>query len=520
MRFRILFVLLLVGFLAGGVSGTDWPMFHRNLNHTGYSPDDAPDTNETLWNFSIGTQSGSMVSSPVVVDDYVFIGSSDYNLYAINKTMGIQIWNYTTGNSIETTPAVSEERVFIKSSDQYLYAINKTTGLELWNFSTGTAFNHPSPMVANGKVLIGGWTILYVLNESTGEQIWNFNVSGVGVSYTPAIANGKVFVVFGFGGLFVLTESTGSQIWNYTLGGDGYRNPTVANDRVFIADVGNSLSLIALNESTGVQLWNYTGGGGATFSTPAVANGRVFFEDMSNVTALNETTGEVLWNIYFVSTNTMRTSPAVADGKVFIAFTASAPTPGVPTFYALDETDGSTIWSTGLYEDYWICLNGCTWGTLASPAVADGVVYLPSQYSVLDTGYLFAFKPSASPDITSPNITLNWPQNHTKTKDRTPEFNFTATDNLASTLNCSLYLNGVLNTTNSSVLNGSATIISPTGNLSSQWWNFSILCDDGSGNTHQTGTYWVEVRYWPFLAVSAVAIVGYLIYRRFRRGRR
>jgi len=40
-----------------------WPMFRHDLNHTGYSTSNAPDTNILLWNYKVGE---SVWSSPAI----------------------------------------------------------------------------------------------------------------------------------------------------------------------------------------------------------------------------------------------------------------------------------------------------------------------------------------------------------------------------------------------------------------------------------------------------------------------
>jgi outer membrane protein assembly factor BamB len=56
------------------------PMFHNDLAHHGYSTSIAPETNQTLWTFSIGGQ----VGSPLVVGGIVYVGSYDHKVYAFN----------------------------------------------------------------------------------------------------------------------------------------------------------------------------------------------------------------------------------------------------------------------------------------------------------------------------------------------------------------------------------------------------------------------------------------------------
>jgi len=57
--------------------------------------------NQVLWSFA---GDGTLTNAPVVVDKYVFIGSTNGNLYALDATSGTQLWTKNLGAPI-TGPA-------------------------------------------------------------------------------------------------------------------------------------------------------------------------------------------------------------------------------------------------------------------------------------------------------------------------------------------------------------------------------------------------------------------------------
>jgi outer membrane protein assembly factor BamB len=57
--------------------------------------------NQILWSFA---GDGALVNSPIVVNNYVFVGSSSGNLYALDATTGAQVWTKNLGAAI-TGPA-------------------------------------------------------------------------------------------------------------------------------------------------------------------------------------------------------------------------------------------------------------------------------------------------------------------------------------------------------------------------------------------------------------------------------
>ena len=54
-----------------------WPMFHHDLNNSGYSTSDAPDTNNVKWSYYLGAS----VASPAVSDGKVYFGTNNKKVY-------------------------------------------------------------------------------------------------------------------------------------------------------------------------------------------------------------------------------------------------------------------------------------------------------------------------------------------------------------------------------------------------------------------------------------------------------
>jgi outer membrane protein assembly factor BamB len=176
---------------SGAESAVDrWPMFHKDLMHTGNSKSKAPDTNQILWKFNTGGQ----VGSPVVVGGLVYVGSEDCNIYALDTSNGAQIWNYTTDYFVDTDPAVSNGIVYVGSVDNKVYALNATTGTVTWNYTTDARIVMSSPAVANEIVYVGSLdNKVYALNASTGAYMWSYKTGDMVVS-SPAVADGIVYV--------------------------------------------------------------------------------------------------------------------------------------------------------------------------------------------------------------------------------------------------------------------------------------------------------------------------------------
>jgi outer membrane protein assembly factor BamB len=142
----------------------------------------------------------------------------------------------------------------------------------------------------------------------------------------------------------------------------GFGNPVVANGVAYFGGGEDENYLYAVDASTGQPLWTYTlaDGGYGVASTPAVANGVVYFATFVDtvVYALNAKTGVKLWS-FGAARSSAPSDITVADGVVYVG--GGAQEPG-GALYALDAGTGAVLWSFA--------------GSIAStPAVAIALVY-------------------------------------------------------------------------------------------------------------------------------------------------
>jgi len=334
-----------------------WSMFHHDLKHTGYSESPAPNTNQTLWNYTTGNY---VVSSPAVVNGKVYVGSWDGNVYCLDALAGACIWNYTTGGMVGSSPAVVNERLYVGSYDFRVYCLDALTGAQIWNYTTSDS-RISSPAVVNGRVYVGSGNMVYALNASTGAHIWDYTTSAI-VRSSPAVVDGRVYVGSGDFKLYALDAVTGLHIWNYTTGNSVNSSPSVVDGKVYVGS--DDRNVYCLNAATGERIWNYTTGSWVSGS-PAVAYGKVYVGSYDHrVYALDALSGTHIWN-YTTEDEMYGTvgTPAVADDKVYIGS-------GDGCVYTLNASTGAKIWK----------LNTGAQPVGSSPAIADGIVYFGSTY--------------------------------------------------------------------------------------------------------------------------------------------
>lgn len=436
--FRRGFACILV--CAAAASAQQTTMFRGDAAHLGLYPGAAAAGIEhVLWSFHTG---GRVFSSPVVADGTVFVGSDDHFLHAINAATGREKWKFPTGGNVRSTPAVLAGRVYFLSLDGDFYAVDAATGKLDWKFATeGESrltvrglyglepslepipdpwdFLLSSPTVADGRVYFGsGDHHVYALDARTGRLEWSFEAGDV-VHSSPAVAKGIVFIGCWNGVLYALDAATGSLRWKFATGTDKTHfmqgipgSPAVADGVVVFGSRDNYI--YGLDSVTGSELWRQENHASWIIASPAIQNGVVYItaSDSLKLRALSLKTGTPLWDLSYLAYSF--SSPALAgghayfgtfDGRVYDVDLAARKFAGsfqvraardhrnllkpdghlnTTVIYGPLGPDGqpnNTLEATEVGVNRLLLLGS----VLASPAVANGVVYVAST-----DGFIYA----------------------------------------------------------------------------------------------------------------------------------
>jgi len=339
-----------------------WPMFHHDLNRSGYSTSTGPDTNNVLWAFQ--AEGRIHQSSPAVVDNKVYFGCDNINFYCLNSDTGEKIWQtLIPGGIYASSPAVDNGKVYFGTlyQNRGIYCLNATNGEIIWRYQTPPGNTIiASPAVYQGKVFIGAPNpepgCMYCLDVDTGEEIWvsqaiDFPVSAV-------VYNDRVYFGAKDFNVYCLDANNGTVIWKYTTEGhnEHYIYVIIYDGKLY---AGGEDGLYCLNIKNGSLIWKYPTDK-LIFSTPCTANGNIYFgADDGILYCLNATYGEKIWDFDGMKNSYIRSSPAYADGKIYISPVE------YDKVFCLDATSGEKIWDFNTVSEVW-----------SSPAIADGKVYI------------------------------------------------------------------------------------------------------------------------------------------------
>ncbi len=313
-----------------------------------------------LWSFDAGDE---IHSSPAIgADGTIYIGSDDYNLYAVNPTTHTADWSFPTTLAVQSHPAVtSDGKICFGSNDSYLYILHPE-GVKYKDKKT-EGFIASSPALAtDGSIYVGsGDNRLYAYTSDLTVK-WSY-MTGGNVSSSPAIGtDGVIYVGSEDNYFYAFNPADGSKKWEYKTGGKITSSPAIGVDgTIYIGSQDNYLYAV---NSDGSEKWKYQTGG-KIHSSPVIGeDGTIYIgSDDDSLHAIDPVDGTVKWK--YGATRWIRSTPAVgADGTIYFCDLNG-------WVYAL-RSDGTLRWS---YQT-----GGGSDAILSSPAItSDGIIYVGSR---------------------------------------------------------------------------------------------------------------------------------------------
>jgi outer membrane protein assembly factor BamB/Tfp pilus assembly protein PilF len=299
----------------------------------------------TLLNWYVQTED-KVSSSPIAVDDTVYVGSDDKNVYAISAGEGKVKWTFKTGSWVSTSPVFYNNKIYVGSRDGKMYSLNIFNGKKEWEFrGEEIVFFNPAVDEDKGILLVGASLyerghhheeVIFGINAESGSKIWTFKI-GASVYHAPFLSGGVAYVGTEGGTVISLDTGTGKEIWKFETGGRIYSSPVVSEDIVYIACEGlfNNGIVILLNAEDGRHIWTME------FEKPfrsSVCMGEdiIYIGSLDkNLYAIDMEKRNILWK--YETRGGIRCTPVLYNN---ILYTGSDD----GCFYAVNASNGEKIW--------------------------------------------------------------------------------------------------------------------------------------------------------------------------------
>jgi outer membrane protein assembly factor BamB len=247
-------------------------------------------TGKILWKHSLP---GRAESSPLVMNDTVYFGCEDGELFALSTRNGHTRWATSLGGPVKSAPAYDDGVLFVGDYGGYMNAVNAKTGKIKWQtaslgqgFGTSGEF-YSTPAVAFGRVYAGNNDDrVYSYEEKTGALAWSHSTGGY-VYSGPVVANTRhtpptVYIGSFDGNIYALDAKSGATRWERSAGGQVVGSLSAVGDIVYVAEFTNG-STNGYEMKSGRQVFHYKTG---TY-TPVISDGRrIYLVGYSSINAL------------------------------------------------------------------------------------------------------------------------------------------------------------------------------------------------------------------------------------------
>jgi outer membrane protein assembly factor BamB len=286
-----------------------------------------------LWSFKF-TRSVVGISTvnirPALLGNGAVITALDRQYSSLSQQDGSVNWQHLlpmNSPEINNRLTYDEEYLYGKTDQDSIYfAINLKNGKIVWKKinSYGAFFDYTHDGVNNNYLyLAGDDPVIYVYDKSTGSYVKRIQLESYARAITP-IKN-ALFVSEAWkpdsaksahGRIIKINAKTNQTLWQYTTQNGGYYEADliVRNELVYSGTTSGPGEVVALDAQTGKVKWEQTGFECYQF---IVANGTLYIDTGSGMSALNAKTGSKLW--YYDYGNSGGHSVAYINGYVYNA---------------------------------------------------------------------------------------------------------------------------------------------------------------------------------------------------------
>jgi len=247
-----------------------------------------PKTNEVI---------GTIVGSPVVSEDAIYVTSSDGRVYSLDKDFGDQRWESDVlAKKLWSTPYIEGNKVYVSSFDGHLYALSAEDGSITWSFATESKIGFvSSPVVSNGVIFVGSFDRnLYAVKVESNETLWKF--AGDNCFWaTPLVSNNVVYAGCLDGEIYAIDAGNGKELWKFDTksfdpkgkGSPIVSTPVLAGDSLVVAAESGNVYVINLETGIGERIKNPGNDNKPTINaivqaTPCVQEGIVYIRGQDN----------------------------------------------------------------------------------------------------------------------------------------------------------------------------------------------------------------------------------------------
>jgi outer membrane protein assembly factor BamB len=204
--------------------------------------------------FTVSTR-GPVISSPVMVNDTVFVGSRDSSVYAFVR--GKKLWEFKSHGWIDATPTLHVGKVFAGSRDGLLYVLDNRNGDSLDVIENNNE-QCSTPLIVDSLVIFGrgGWNLQIDAYDIKNHEYSWYQESPQMVYSSAAIVDSTLCYADNGGNLAAVDAHSGELRWKYKTNGGAYlSSPAMDGEMVWFAPGNYDKNVYALMAKKGTLVW-------------------------------------------------------------------------------------------------------------------------------------------------------------------------------------------------------------------------------------------------------------------------
>lgn len=257
-------------------------------------------TGKVVWHKNILEDNGAenitwaMSASPLIVDDTVIVqpgGASNKSIVAYNKNTGARVWGSLGDRTSYASPmlvTLAGKRQIVTITALRAVGLDATSGKLLWEYPWTTEYdiNSAQPIIVGPNRLVissgyGHGAALLEISPSGAKKIWeNKKLKNK--------FNSSVFLdgyIYGFDeSIFTCIDAkTGEPAWK--AGRYGYGQVLLASGHLVITSEQGEVVLLKADPTAHRELYKFQALEGRTWNVPAIADGRLFVRNATEMAA-------------------------------------------------------------------------------------------------------------------------------------------------------------------------------------------------------------------------------------------
>lgn len=233
----------------------------------------------------------SVLTEPVVKDNFLIFGGEDNYLYAVNPSTGSILWRHKTGDWIKENPVISEKVIYFGGHDKRVRAVGLTDGKRKWDFKTGGWIMDTPKLTEKSIYIISKDNCIYQINRDTGEMMASARLSSK-LSPPLLLSESSALVFTTDGSVTAFSQKNLLEMWKRKLSDENIEAADIQNDLLIYGDNYGKIGAFKIGSDR--KKWEKETGKHVKFIKNDGDNIYVLF-DGGLLLCINSQNGQTIW---------------------------------------------------------------------------------------------------------------------------------------------------------------------------------------------------------------------------------